>query len=1062
MKKMIFLFRIFVGVLLLHVQSGLTMASQMATTEGPGSVLAKNDAQLDAITKRADKTLTAKYTANQQQEIKGKVVDQTTGKALAAVTIRVKGSSLSAKTNENGEFQLVVEGAGNLLEINCVGYQSRIVPFAEAKHIQLEPTNEAIAEVVVTALGIKRDKKALGYATQNIGGDKLSNVKGVDVGTTLTGRISGLRVMNSTEFNAVPKIQLRGLSPILVIDGVLYENMDLRDIPTDNIAEMNVLKGSTAAALYGQRGAGGAIMITTKKGLKNDGTEISVSSNNMFFSGYLALPDVQTAYSSGEGGKFNNDDYVWGDKMDIGRKYVQWNPYTKKREEKELVSAGKDNFKHFLEPGFISNNSVSFTNQGEFGSVRTSFNHIYNKGQYPNQKLNMSNFSMLGTTKLSDKVDLEGSIGYNRSSSSSNFGSGYNDQGYIYNILVWTGADYDIRDYKDYWLEKDQAQNWMYNAWYDNPYLIAHEKITPELNNKINAAVTLNYKVTNWGKLMLRSGYDYYGQDRVQQNPIGIYGTRGGFAGYGGFHGKGKYLNSQNRGYSSNTDVIFSAKQEWGDIAVDGILGGSVFYRKDNSTLSSTVNGLAIAGYYSLRNSIGPVNTIQNQSELMQNALYGRLALAYRNAIFVEATGRNDWSSTLPADTKSYFYPSVSASATLSDLIAHPLTWLDQFKVRAAWVKAKSTPDPYAIKQAFSIATNVWDGMSTASYPNTIKDFTIAPTQYDSYEFGLDLAFLQNRLFANYTRYYRLNHNRMISTRISPMTGFDYRYINTQEEILTKGHEITLGAVPLKKDQFEWHTMLNFSQNLNYYNKLDPTYSADALHVKKGLRTDYITSADRERAPDGQIVHNASGMPISAKYAAQLIGYSAPKWFWGWTNEFNYRDFALSLSFDGRIKGMSYSNMNARLWQTGSHPDSDNQYRYEEVVNGNKTWVGPGVKIVSGAVTYDKYGQIQEDTRVFAPNDKVVSYESYWRTAYSGRQNYWDETFIKLRELSLHYTVPASFAKRIKAQRASLGVTGQNLFLWTKQYRFSDPDAGTEDLNSPSMRYIGVNLNLTF
>jgi len=168
------------------------------------------------------------------------------------------------------------------------------------------------------------------------------------------------------------------------------------------------------------------------------------------------------------------------------------------------------------------------------------------------------------------------------------------------------------------------------------------------------------------------------------------------------------------------------------------------------------------------------------------------------------------------------------------------------------------------------------------------------------------------------------------------------------------------------------------------------------------------------------------------------------------------------LSVDGRIKGMSYSGMNARLWQTGAHPDSDNPYRYEEVVNGNKTFVAPGVKIVSGGVTYDKYGQIAEDTRVFADNDKVVSYETYWKSSYSGRRNYWDETFIKLRELSLNYRVPEKLASKFKAKRASVGVTGQNLLLWTKEYRFSDPDVGSEDLNSPSMRYIGFNLNVTF
>lgn len=228
------------------------------------------------------------------------------------------------------------------------------------------------------------------------------------------------------------------------------------------------------------------------------------------------------------------------------------------------------------------------------------------------------------------------------------------------------------------------------------------------------------------------------------------------------------------------------------------------------------------------------------------------------------------------------------------------------------------------------------------------------------------------------------------------------------------------------------------------------------------MRTDYITSSDWERSPSGEIVHNSSGMPVTGKYAAHLVGYSDPKWFWGLTNQFQYRDFNFSFSIDGRIKGMSSSGINARLWQTGAHPDSDNEYRYEEVVNGKKTFVGPGVKILSGAVSYDKYGQILEDTRVFAANDQTVSYEAYWKSAYGGRRNLWDETFVKLREVAVSYTVPQTITSRLKASKASVGLTGQNLFLWTKEYKFSDPDTGKEDLNSPSMRYVGFNINLTF
>jgi len=1031
------------------------------------------DKMLFVLSKKGDqkKTVIVKKShmgsVNIQKIIRGEVVDQETKAKIAGVTIRVKGTENATTTDNNGAFILEGVGEGALLVVSSLGYHTIEIPMNQAVHIELGKSSETLEEVVVTALGVKREKKALGYSVQDVKGEDLQRVKGVDVGTTLTGRVAGLRVFNSTEFNTMPAITLRGMNPILVIDGVLYDNMDLRDVPVDNIEDLTVLKGAAAAALYGERGQGGAIMITTKKGLKQKGVELSVNTNNMFFSGYLALPEVQHSYSAGYGGKYNTDDEVWGDKLDIGRRYEQWNPLTKQLEESELVSKGKNNFKNFLEPGFISNNSISFTNQGEYGSIRTAINHIYNKGQYPNTKLNMTNISVSGEAKISDKVSLESHLGYNRRYAPNDFGSGYNDQGYIYNILVWTGPEYDLTQYKDYWMVPNEKQNWHYNAWYDNPYLSAYEKVSSDLINKVNAAVTLNYQVTDWGKLMLRTGYDYYGNTREQRNPGGIFGTRGGFDGAGGYHNRGKYWAQKKDGFSTNTDLIFTAKKTFGDFGIDGLLGGAVFYKRDNTLTASTVQGLLIPGFYSLRNSVNPVSTTEGKSKSMVNSLYGRLSLSWRNAIFLEATGRNDWGSTLTEQKRSFFYPSVVGSIVVSDLMDMP-DWINMLKVRSAYTVSKKMPDIYEINQTFGVTQNVWDGLPTASYPNSIKDFAISPTQRDTWEHGLELNMLNNRMFGSYTYYSRLWHNIKSGIgnndpdNISQASGFRVRLVNLKEERLTRGHEITLGGVPIKKEHFQWDISGNLSQNLEYYHKLDPEYSADALYVKVGERTDHYVTRDWERSPDGQIIHNASGMPISATHAERLFGYTAPKWIWGLTNQFRYRDFGFSFSIDGRIKGLSYSGMNARLWQTGAHPDSDSPERYEEVVNGNRTYIGQGVKIISGSVTYDKYGQILTDTREYAANDKTVSYEGYWKRAYSGTRNIWDETFVKLREVSLNYYLPTVLTSKIRAKKASVGVTGQNLLLWTKEYRFSDPDVGSEDLNSPSMRYIGFNINVSF
>lgn len=994
-----------------------------------------------------------------QQRLSGTVTDVADGTALTGVSVKLKDTPLATVTNEAGQYSLANVPDDAVLIFSYMGYRTQEVP-ANGRNVvdvQLGMLEDILEEVVVTALGIKREENSLGYAVQAIQGDDLQRVKGVDVGTTLTGRIAGLRVYNSTEFNTMPSIALRGMTPILVIDGVAYENLNLRDIPVDNIEDMTVLKGATATALYGSMGSGGAIMITTKKGLNQNGVEISVGSNNMFFSGYLALPEVQSSYSSGYNSRYNTDDYVWGDKLDIGRIYPQWDPISKSMVESELTSKGRNNFRNFLEPGFITNNSVRFTTQGEKGSISTSVSHVYNKGQYPNTKLNMTNISVSGETKFTEKLSLESRFGYNRRFAPNDFGAGYNNQGYIYNILVWTGPEYDLTQYKDYWLVKDEQQNWHYTAWYDNPYLAAHEKLSSDLVNKINAAVTLNYKITDWSKLMLRSGYDYYGNTLEQTNPQGVYGTRGGWSGY---HNRGKYWTQRSDGFGTTNDLIYTANKNFGDFGIEGLAGGAIFYRRDNSITASTVNGISIPGFFSLRNSVDPISATEGKTKEMINSLYGRLSLSWKNAIFVEATGRNDWSSTLPRETRSYFYPSLTSSVVVSDLVNMP-SWINLLKTRGSWAISKSIVSPYTINQTFSVSSNVWNGLATAGYPNSIRDYTISPTQRDSWEFGIDVAVLQNRLYGDYTRYYRLLHNRQVSATISSASGFSTRLINFEEEIMTRGHELTLGGTPVKKENFQWDISGNLFQNLDFYHKLDSVYSADNLWVKEGNRTDYYTIQDWQHTADGQVIHNAAGQRLSAQFPEQ-IGYASPKWQWGITNNFKYKDFALSFSFDGRVGGLSYSSTNARLWQTGSHPDSDTPERYEEVVNGNQTYVAPGVKVVSGQATYDRYGQITEDNRVFAPNDAVVSYETYWRRSYSGRQNVWDETFIKLREISLNYYLPSNIASKLRARNASIGVTGQNMFLWTKQYRFADPDVASDDLNSPSMRYLGFNINLNF
>ena len=536
--------------------------------------------------------------------VRNKVVSGTVksanGEYIIGANIMVAGTAIGCITDIDGNFRLEVPEDAKLT-VSYIGFQTQEVAISgkSSVNVVLEEDAEILDEVVVTALGIKREEKALGYAVQKVKGDALSTVKAVDVGTALTGKVAGLNVMNSTEFNSAPTIEIRGESPLIVIDGVPYGNINMRDINSDDIESLDVLKGATASALYGARGGNGVIMITTKKADK-EGLDISVNSSTMFNAGYLAIPEAQHSYSSGTGGKYDSYDYVWGDKLDIGRTAVQYNPFTYQWEEQPLVSKGKDNFRNFLEQGFSTNNNISIGWKGKNGGFRTSLNHVYNKGQYPNQQMQKIIYTLSGNAKVGN-LSIEAGAIWNKRFYSNSRGAGYGGGGYIYNLIVWTGADYDIREYRNYWVQgkEGEQQNWRYSAFYDNPYMLAYECTSQNDYDKLNTYVYAKYDFFPWLNLSTRTGVDFYADRFESKNPIGTFnvGDR-----------NGSYSVTKNTGFSVNSDVILAANHKFGDFTVDGILGASTYYYFDDGMTASTSNGLSVPGFYSLQASRDPVS----------------------------------------------------------------------------------------------------------------------------------------------------------------------------------------------------------------------------------------------------------------------------------------------------------------------------------------------------------------------------------------------------------------------------------------------------------------------
>ncbi len=1018
------------------------------------------------------------YTQDVFQEITGRVTDST-DQPLTGVSIQVKGTTEGTVTDANGHFTLQVPDSAAVLVVSYLGFRKEEIAVNGRSHLNiiLYPKATGLNEVVVTALGLKRQDRELGYATQKIDGSTLQTVKGIDVGTSLTGKISGMMVKNSSEFMAEPAITIRGESPLLVVDGVPFGNMTLRDIPADDIESIDVLKGATASALYGSRGGSGAIMVTTRSGMGEKGLHVSVNSSTMFEAGYLAIPKMQSEYGRTINTATNTYNRsgggAWGPPLD-GREVIQWDPISKTMKEMPFIARGKNNFKNFLQQGYILNNNINIRQTGEMGGIRASATWEQNKGTYPNSRFDKVTYSIGGDIKI-NRFSLSTTVAYNNQSSPNIGFSGYTGYDPMYSMLVWSAPDWNVLDYKDYWLVPNEVQNSSYTSGINNPYFDRYQRTHSYKKDIFHGQLTLNYQFTDWLKGLFRTGYDNY------SNKQEVKVSQGSFQGAGsstvlkkgteiwGESQRGSYNVGIGRGFSTNTDVMLLADKTFKDFSINGFVGGSVFYIQDEGIESFTKGGLSIPAFYSLKASINPVYVNSLISKQQTNSLYGKLGLSWRNLAFVEGTFRNDWASTLPKATRSYFYPSVSGSFIPSELFAHS-DWLSFWKLRGSWTTYRTPAGIYDINNVYTIATNQWGNLSTATFPTAIRPSNIHAEGSSSLEIGTHASFFDDRFAVDATVYKKRMFDFIVPASISPSSGFSAVYTNSGEEHTRRGVEITLNATPVKNRDFRWNLAINWSKYATYFTRLDSQYSVQGKDwVQKNKRVDYYTIKKYETDHDGNIVFN-NGLPTYQPFAS-LAGYSDPDWIWGFSTDLHYKNFSLSLSMDGRVGGLAQSTTEMYMWLSGNHPHSLTEARYKDATDpGSKNFVGKGVMVTSGSITYDANDHVVSDTRKFAPNDVATTYKSYIEalhhgTAWGGSPapaDLFSTTFLKLREVALTYQLPKTIAEKIRSGGISISLIGQNLIYWAKDFKYSDIDGGTENFVDPSMRYIGFDVKLNF
>ena len=759
-------------------------------------------------------------------QAKGNVISSEDQLPMIGASVVLKGSTNGTITDVDGNFSISVPKPGSVLVISYVGMATQEITVNSSKPIKvvLNPDSEVLADVVVTALGIKRSEKALGYSVQKVSGESLQKVPGVDVASSLTGKVAGLLVKNSSDFATVPDLSIRGEQPLLVIDGVAYANKTLTDIAAEDIESMSVLKGATASALYGYRGASGAILITTKNGSSNaEGINVDISTNTMFHAGYLAIPEKQNVYGRGNNNVYDiNATNSWGAAMD-GTIRTQWDPIAKEFRDYEYLPIGKDNFKNFLEQGYITNNNVNISYKGKVASLRSSFNWTENKGQYPNQVLDKFSYTFGGDINL-DKFKLSSNLSYSKRYSPNMGSNGYTSYDPMYSLLLNSASEYNILDYKNnYWLKEGEVQNWTYTDLVNNPYFDAYEKTNEISRDIFNADFTASYEVTKWLKATVRSGLDFFtdrGELRVAKGSYlqtGNTGVPGNQYTWNGLL-TGAYVTGQTQGWSINTDFLLTGEKEIEKFNIEYLAGGTIFYKEDKTMYGSTQGGISVPGFYSLKASVNPATVEQSTYGQQVNSIYARLALSWNRLIFVEATGRNDWSSTLPKSTRSYFYPSISSSFVVLELLPESTKeWMDLLKVRGSWTMSKTPPAIYATNMDFTVNAPTWGSANGATAPSSLYPEDVKPESSSTYEIGLQGIFLGNRLSFDVAYYNKRMYDFLMNAPLSAASGYTGNFINTDEEITRRGWEITLGGTPIKTRDWQWDLNFNWSKYARYY-----------------------------------------------------------------------------------------------------------------------------------------------------------------------------------------------------------------------------------------------------
>jgi len=1022
--------------------------------------------------------------------ITGRVVSEA-GSPVVGATISVEATQFSATTGADGRYTLVVPGTKRgpaEVSLRLIGYKlSRKSVTLAGTPASIDWTMAAqvtqLTGITVTALSIQREKTTIGTSQQTLEGAELTRVMSPNLISALSGKVSGVAINQSGNMGGSSRIVIRGAGsilgenqPLFIVDGIPISNAGfstasasggrdygtaISDINPDDVESINVLKGPNAAALYGSRATNGAVVITTKNGRNQPaGTKFTFTSRAT--SDQLSvLPEYQNLYGQGFGGAFQYVDGSGGGVNDGADE--SWGPQFKGQPIDQFSGkaqpwiAHPDNIKNYFQNGFTVSNNLSVTTSAKGMGARLSLTKDESKGIVPNSTLRKLAGTLSASAVVKEKLTLGGSLQYVQNSGQGRAENGYTE-GNPFMTFTWFGRQVDVQSLKNqyynsadnpYGLSSGDLYNWNEN-YHRNPYWQVFENAAPDSRERVIAQVSANYQLTPWLSGLLRTGSDSYRQTTDERFARGNI-DRANASYNGGF------TNSNNRAKEANFEGILTLNKSLGLLDVTLTSGGNR-RRNDRFSNSYGTSGILVEKIYNLANA-GIAPTINNaEFHSAVNSAYGSAVLTLKKLWTVEVTGRNDWSSTLPKETSSYFYPSVNSSLIVSDLLPAITrnNWVTYLKLRGGVAQVGSDAAPYQLQTLFNGSSNKFAGQALYSLSNTSANAFLKPERTTGAEIGAEISFFSDRLTLDGTYYNKRTNDQIIPLTIAPATGFSSSVINAGQ-ITNKGYEALVTLQLLRRRDFQWSTTFNYTRNRNRVDSLAPglktiiiasQWSAN-IEAREGEPYGVIFGYGYKRdSTTGQLLL-ADGLPQRGA-AKQILGNVNADWVGGWANEIHYKNFGLNTLIDVRHGGQNFSIGN--WWGT-----------YAGILANT---------LVGREADFNKPGIVAQgiDQATGKANTVNVTAEDYYHSVYPVHEAaIYNTGFAKLREARLSWDAPASVAGKLRLSQMNLAFVGRNLFTWTKFPNY-DPENSSNAGNGgqgfdmgamPTTRSFGLNLTIT-